>query len=144
MRYTARMESFDRIVEQFKVAGKDLADKVRELIHEGNVRRIIIRDERGHTFMEIPLTVATAGVVLAPLLTALAAIATVVAKFDVVVERSRSGDPPPPPGSPVTDPSVGATESEVDMKDTAPKHMDAKGTRAEDVAGTGETDALGG
>jgi hypothetical protein len=139
------MESFDRMFEQFKVAGKDLADKVRELIHEGNVRRIIIRDERGHTFMEIPLTVATASVVLAPLLAALAAIATVVAKFDVVVERSTPGDPPPPSaGSPATDPSVGATEDKVDMRDTAPKRTDQKGTRAEDVAGTGETDAPGG
>jgi uncharacterized protein DUF4342 len=139
------MEKFDRIVEQFKVAGKDLADRVRELIHEGNVRRIIIRDERGHTFMEIPLTVATAGIVLAPLLTALAAIATVVAKFDVVVERSSPGGPPPPaPESPVTDSSVGATEDQVDMRDTAPKRTDQHGTRAEDVAGTGETDALGG
>ena len=54
--------------EQFKVAGNDLAAKVRELIHEGNVRRIIIKDERGHTFMEIPLTIAAVGVILAPVL----------------------------------------------------------------------------
>ena len=78
--------------EQFKVAGQDLASKVRELIHEGNVRRIIIKDERGNTFMEIPLTVATVGVILAPVLAAVGAVATVVAKFDVVVERS----PTPP------------------------------------------------
>ena len=51
--------------------------KIRELIHEGNVRRIIIKDEHGHTFMEIPLTVATIGVVAAPILAAVGAIATV-------------------------------------------------------------------
>ena len=79
--------------EQFKVAGNDLAAKVRELIHEGNVRRIIIKDERGHTFMEIPLTVAAVGVILAPILAAVGAIATVVSKFEVVVERN----PPEPP-----------------------------------------------
>ena len=82
------MGQFERAFEQFKVAGKDLADKIRELIHEGNVRRIIIKDESGHTFMEIPLTVATIGVVAAPILAAVAAVATLVAKCEVVVERT--------------------------------------------------------
>jgi hypothetical protein len=82
------MGQFERAFEQFKVAGKDLGDKIRELIHEGNVRRIIIKDENGHTFMEIPLTVATIGVVAAPILAAVAAIATVVSKCEVVVERN--------------------------------------------------------
>jgi len=88
------MDKIGQLFEQFKVQGRDLADRVAQLIHEGNVRRIIIRDEHGHTFMEIPLTVATAGVILAPLLAALGAIATMVAKFDVVVERSTHGAPP--------------------------------------------------
>ena len=91
------MEQLDRIIEQFKVHGQDLANKVMELIHEGNVRRIIIRDERGHTFMEIPLSVATVGVVLAPILAAVGAIAALVSKFDVVVERSSEPPTPPPP-----------------------------------------------
>src|ERR1700730_11091386 len=103
-RYTSGMDTVDRIIEQFKVHSKDLASKVRELIHEGNVRRIIIKNEEGHTFMEIPLTVATIGVVLAPILAAVGAIATLVAKFDVVVERSAPGAPPPPSESPVNDP----------------------------------------
>ena len=50
--------------------------KIRELIHEGNVRRIIIKDEQSHTFMEIPVTVAAIGVILAPVLAAVGAIAT--------------------------------------------------------------------
>jgi hypothetical protein len=82
------MGPFEQAFEQFKVAGKDLAGKIRELIHEGNVRRIIIKDESGHTFMEIPLTVATIGLVAAPILAAVAAIATVVSKCEVVVERT--------------------------------------------------------
>jgi hypothetical protein len=82
------MDEFGKIYEKFKVAGKDLADQIRKLIHEGNVRRIIVRDEHGHTFMEIPLTVATIGVIAAPVLAAVGAIASLVAKFEIVVERS--------------------------------------------------------
>ena len=93
------MDKFGQFFEQFKVQGQDLADKVRELIHEGNVRRIIIKDDQGHTYMEIPLTVATVGIVLAPILAALGAIATLVAKFTVVVERTPEPPPPPAPES---------------------------------------------
>ena len=70
------MDKLGKIYEQFKVAGQDLAGRIREIIHEGNVRRIIIKDEHGHTFMEIPLTVATVGIVLAPILAAVGAIAS--------------------------------------------------------------------
>ncbi len=89
------MDTFDQVYEQFKVHGQDLVEKIRELIHEGNVRRIIIKDEKGHVFMEIPLTVAAVGVILAPVLAAVAAIAAAVSHFDVVVERNA-----PPPDSP--------------------------------------------
>jgi hypothetical protein len=99
-RYTLLMESFDRMYEQFKVHGKDLGAKIQELIHEGNVRRIVIKDESGHTFMEIPLTVAAIGVVAAPLLAAVGAIASMVAKFDIVVERNPPTTPPAPPPPP--------------------------------------------
>ena len=81
-------KTFKTVFEEIKVAGSELADKVKSLIHEGNVRRIIIKDESGHTFMEIPLTVATIGLVAAPILAAVAAIATVVSKCEVVVERT--------------------------------------------------------
>lgn len=82
------MGQFEKVFEQFKVAGKDLGDKIAELIHEGNVRRIIIKNEQGHTFMEIPLTVATIGVVAAPILAAVGAVAALVSKCEVVVERT--------------------------------------------------------
>jgi hypothetical protein len=70
-------------------------DKVKSLIHEGNVRRIIVKDEHGHTFVEIPVTVAAVSVVLAPVLAALGAISALVAKFTIVVVRS--DDKPPGP-----------------------------------------------
>jgi hypothetical protein len=139
------MDKFGQIYEQFRVHANELGDKVRELIHEGNVRRIIIRDESGHTFMEIPLTVATIGIILAPILAAVGAIATVVSKFDVVVERNAPAkEPEAKPAAAATDPSVGARESQVDMKDTVPQHSDAKGTKIEDIAGTGQHDSQGG
>jgi hypothetical protein len=140
------MDKLGQFFEQFKVHASELGDKVREIIKEGNVRRIIIKDEHGHTFMEIPLTVATVGVVLAPVLAALGAIATLVAQFHVVVERTTPPTPPanPGPGPGATDPSVGATEDNVDMADTGPQHMEDGSPKAEDIAGTGEHDSLGG
>lgn len=93
------METFDRFFEDLKVKGNELVDKIKELIHEGNVRRIIVKDDRGHTYMEIPLTVATIGVVAAPVLAAVGAIAGMVANFHVVVERNA---PPPDQGTPTS------------------------------------------
>jgi hypothetical protein len=75
-------------VEEVQVLGRDLVDKVKSLIHEGNVRRIIVRDEHGNTFVEIPVTVAAVGAVLAPVLAALGAISALVAKFTVVIVRA--------------------------------------------------------
>ena len=86
--------AFQDFIEEFQVLGRDLVDKVKSLIHEGNVQRIIVKDEQGHTFMEIPVTVAALGVAVAPLLAALGAISALVAKFTLVVERR--GEPKPP------------------------------------------------
>ena len=74
--------------EEIKVQARDLVDKVRALIHEGNVRRVIIKDEKGNTFMEIPIAIAAVGVIAAPLLAGIGAIAALVAHFTLVVERS--------------------------------------------------------
>jgi hypothetical protein len=76
-------------VEEIKVLGHELADKVKALIHEGNVRRIIIKDEQGHTFVEIPVTVAAVGAVFAPVLAAVGALAAMAAKFTIVVEKAK-------------------------------------------------------
>lgn len=77
--------------EEFKVRGQDLVAKVKSILHEGNVRRIILKDEKGHTFLEIPLTIAAVGVVAAPLLAGIGAIAALVSNFTLVVERSADG-----------------------------------------------------
>ena len=81
------MEQIRVVYEESKVLGKELVDKVGQLIHAGNVRRIIVKDDKGNTFMEIPLTVATVGVVAAPVLAGLAAIAALIANFTLGVER---------------------------------------------------------
>ena len=83
-------------VEEVQVLGRDLVEKVKSLIHEGNVRRIIVRDEHGNTFVEIPVTVAAVGAILAPVLAALGAISALVAKFTVVIVRAE--DKPPSGG----------------------------------------------
>jgi len=91
------MESLKTVFEEIRVFGHELTDKVRALIHEGNVNRIIIKDEAGHTFVEIPVTVAAIGAVFAPVLAAVGAIAAMAAKFTIVVERTAPQDPPPAP-----------------------------------------------
>jgi hypothetical protein len=87
--------AFHDFVEEVQVLGRDLVDKVQALIHEGNVRRIIVRDEHGNTFVEIPVTVAAIGAVVAPVLAALGTISALVAKFTIVVVRTEDK----PPGS---------------------------------------------
>ena len=77
----------DRVYEELKVLGKDLVEKVRALLHEGNVRRVIIKDAKGHTFMEIPVAVAAVGTIAMPLLAALGALAALVADFTIGIER---------------------------------------------------------
>src|SRR5580704_19574300 len=74
--------------EEFKIKSQDLVDKVKGILHEGNVRRIILKDEKGHTYLEIPLSIAAMGVLAAPLLAGLGAIAALVSNFTLVVERS--------------------------------------------------------
>jgi len=78
----------EKFYEEIKIAGKDLVEKVKAIVHEGNVRRIILKDEKGHTYIEIPLSVAAVGVLAVPILAALGAFAALVANFTLVVERA--------------------------------------------------------
>lgn len=73
--------------EEFKVSGEDLLKKVKEIISEGNVRRIIIKNEDGKSLVELPLTIGVVGLALAPLLAAVGAIAALVTECTIVVER---------------------------------------------------------
>ena len=68
-------------------------DKVNAIVHEGYARRIILKDEKGQTFLEIPLSIAAVGVLAAPLVAGLGAIAALVANFTLVVERTEGGPP---------------------------------------------------
>jgi hypothetical protein len=77
------------VYEEFKVRGKDLVEKIGQLIHEANVRRIIVKDDKGNTFLEVPLTIATVGVIAVPLLAALGALAALIAHFTIVVEKTQ-------------------------------------------------------
>jgi hypothetical protein len=76
-----------RRYEQYKVAGDRVVEKVKEIIREGNVRRITIRNEEGRTLIEIPLTVGVVGAVLLPVWAAIGAIAALVANCSIEVER---------------------------------------------------------
>jgi len=77
--------------ESFKVAGEQLVDAFKKLIHEGNVRRVVIKQGE-HTVAEFPLTVGVVGVVLAPILAAIGAIAAVVTECTIEVERTQGSD----------------------------------------------------
>ena len=80
------MENFK---EEFKVRSEEIIEKVKELIHEGNVRRLIIKDEDGKVYLEIPVTIGLIGVVLAPVLAAVGAVAAMVANLKIEVIREK-------------------------------------------------------
>ena len=73
--------------EEFQVSGDTLVAKVKELVQEGNVRRVVIKNEDGRTLIEFPLTLGVVGAVLAPQLAAIGAIAALVTRCTVVVEK---------------------------------------------------------
>jgi competence protein ComGC len=73
--------------EEFQIDGDQLVAKIKELLHEGNIRRITIKDDKGQTLIEIPLTIGVVGVVLLPVVAAVGAIAVLVAKCTIVLEK---------------------------------------------------------
>jgi len=76
--------------EEFRVEGEKLITKVKELLHEGNIRRIIIKDKEGKTVMEIPMTLGVVGVLIAPQMAAIGAIAALITEATLVVEKTES------------------------------------------------------
>ncbi len=72
---------------QFEVKGEELLAKIKEIIKEGNVRKIIIKDNKGNTYLEIPVTIGVVGLILAPVLAAIGALAALAANFTIEVER---------------------------------------------------------
>ncbi len=79
--------------EEFQVSGDVLVAKIKELIHEGNVRRIILRNEEGKTLIEIPLTIGVVGAILLPTWAAIGAIAALAARLTIVVEKVEPAEP---------------------------------------------------
>ena len=73
--------------EEFRVKGEELLAKIKVLIHAGNIRRIIIKDRDGKILIEFPLTFGVVGLVLAPTLAAVGAIAALVTEATIVVEK---------------------------------------------------------
>lgn len=76
-----------KTTEEFTVNGEELLAKVKSLINEGNIRRLIIKDTEGKTLVEFPVTIGVIGAVLVPVLAAVGAIAALVTKCTIVVER---------------------------------------------------------
>ncbi len=83
---SSRQEDREVRREEIQVSGSELVDKVKDLLHQGNIRRIVIKHE-GETVMELPLTLAAVGVVFAPILAAVGAFAALATDCSIVVER---------------------------------------------------------
>jgi hypothetical protein len=74
-------------IEEFEVNGDKIVETVKRLVHEGNIRRITIKDAEGKSLIEIPLTYGVVGALLVPVLAAVGALAALVTKCTIVVER---------------------------------------------------------
>ncbi|MFA6587648.1 MAG: DUF4342 domain-containing protein [Patescibacteria group bacterium] len=73
--------------EEFKIDGDKIVAKVKELIKEGNARKIIIKNEKGESIMEIPVTIGAVGALLAPYLSAVGALAAILTKCTIIVVK---------------------------------------------------------
>ena len=81
-----------RTREEYKVGGDKVISKIRELIHKGNVRRIIIKNDDGKSLIEVPLTVGVVGAVVAPVWAAIGAVAALVTNCSIEVEREEGSE----------------------------------------------------
>ena len=75
------------LTEEIQTTGEELVAKVKELVREGNVRRIVVKDDEGKTLVEIPLTLGVVGALIAPVAAALGAIAALVTDCTIIVEK---------------------------------------------------------
>ena len=76
--------------ETFKIDGGKVLDTIKDLIHQGNIRRIILKNEDGKTLIEIPLTLGLVGAALLPVFAAVGALAAVVTRMVIVVEKTEA------------------------------------------------------
>ncbi|HOI45990.1 MAG TPA: DUF4342 domain-containing protein [Candidatus Aminicenantes bacterium] len=82
------MEEKKTRTEEFRVSGGEIINKIKEIIHQGNVRRIIFKTEEGKTFLEIPLTIGVVGALIVPVWAAIGAVAALASKLTIVVEKT--------------------------------------------------------
>ena len=75
-------------VDEFSITGDKVLEFLKKILHEGNIRRIVLRDESGKTLLEIPVTIGVVGVILLPAWAAIGAAAALVAKMTIVIERT--------------------------------------------------------
>ena len=73
--------------EEFSISGDKLVEKVKEIIQEGNARRIIVKNEKKEIIVEFPLTAGAVGLLMAPALAALGALAALLTKCTLIVEK---------------------------------------------------------
>src|SRR3954463_14832824 len=74
--------------EEIKVEGKELVDTVKRIVHEGNVRRVVVRNPEGRTILDIPVNAGLLGAVVFPRIASLATIAVYAARYTLIIERS--------------------------------------------------------
>ena len=79
--------------EEFKITGDQVLTKIKELLHEGNIRRITLKNEEGRTLIEIPLTLGVVGALLLPVWAAIGALAALATRCSILVERSEKQPP---------------------------------------------------
>ena len=91
---TNNVEDKPNYQDELQVMGEQLLSKVKELVHEGNVRRIIIKDQSGRTMVEIPLTFGVVSAILAPTLAAIGAIGALLAQCSIQVVRTETPSNP--------------------------------------------------
>lgn len=85
-------ESSESTDKEFNVSGSDLLKKLKEIVHQGNIRHILIKNESGKTLIELPLTMGILGVAIIPAYAAVAAIAALAVKCTIEVKTTENAD----------------------------------------------------
>lgn len=80
-------DTTSRTTEQYQLTGDDVISKIKQIVHEGNVRRVLIRNAEGHVIVEFPLTVGVVGAALAPMWAAVGAVVALVTDCTIEIER---------------------------------------------------------
>lgn len=83
----------ETVVETIKVTGETLLETVKKLLHQGNIRRIVIKDDQGKVLLEFPMTFGVVGAIISPLLTLLATLIVLFKEYTIMVEKVPENKP---------------------------------------------------